>query len=184
MLLTKLKFYILLQLLAIAVLLTYQGMWLISNTTEGRIENFGSDSYRYKRKKERSGSMTVSYKVNGITYKEEYTRNETPLTQKTVCIRYLLFAPSISNLDSFIGQWLGSLIVLLIFFLASSMLLLLHNTVFSKGTLFELNRRFPFIQMHEFFPHNGKWQQQRHYWRRQQPPANTRDILDDGSSSA
>jgi len=167
MLLTKFKFYVLLQLLSIVLLLLYQSIWLFSSTTEGRIENFGRQlGRRVSKRVENSGTMVVSYTINGTTYEEEYTRNETPLWQKTVRIRYLLFAPSISNLDSFIGQWLGPLIVLLIFFLASSMILLMHNTVFPKGTLFELSRLYPYIQMHEFLPHEANWQQQRHYWKK------------------
>lgn len=158
MLLTKLKFYTLLQLLALSILLLYQGVWLISNTTQGQIINFGKIPPRSSRRIEHSGTVVVNYTVNGTTYEKEYTRNGIPLWQKTVRIRYLLFAPSFSNQDSFIGQWVGPLIILLIFFLASCMLLLMHNTVFPKGTLFELSRQYPYIKMHEFLPYHSNEQ--------------------------
>src|SRR5688572_3016692 len=106
MLLTKLKFYILLQLLSITLLLLYQGIWLISDTTQGQVVNFGKQLIRSSHKRiENSGTIVVRYTVKGIIHEEEYTRNGTPLWQQTVPIRYLLFAPSISRLNSFIGQW-------------------------------------------------------------------------------
>lgn len=40
----------------------------------------------------------------------------------------------------------------LVFLIASAMLLLTNNAVFSKGTIFILQKKFPWISMEEFFP--------------------------------
>ena len=49
----------------------------------------------------------------------------------------------------------------LVFLIASSMLLLMTNTVFSKGTMFQLHKKFPWISMDEYFPQPGGWYHQR-----------------------
>jgi hypothetical protein len=45
----------------------------------------------------------------------------------------------------------------LVFLLASAMLLLMPNTVFSRGTMFQLQKKFPWISMDEYFPAPGNW---------------------------
>jgi hypothetical protein len=45
----------------------------------------------------------------------------------------------------------------LVFLLASAMLLLMPNTVFSRGAMFQLQKKFPWISMDEYFPAPGNW---------------------------
>jgi hypothetical protein len=40
----------------------------------------------------------------------------------------------------------------LVFLIASSMLFLMDNTVFSRGTTFLLQKKFPWLSMDEYFP--------------------------------
>jgi hypothetical protein len=45
----------------------------------------------------------------------------------------------------------------LFFSLAIGALLLIDNSVFSKGTTFQLHKRFPWISMDEYFPVKSRW---------------------------
>lgn len=45
----------------------------------------------------------------------------------------------------------------LVFLLASAMLLLTHNTVFSRGTIFQIQKKFPWLSMDEYFPEDARW---------------------------
>ncbi len=67
-----------------------------------------------------------------------------------------------------LGWWL-------VFLLASSMLLLMPNTVFSKGTKFQLQKSFPWISMDEYFPAPGN---RSYKEERQSPPARKRKRLE------
>jgi hypothetical protein len=69
-----------------------------------------------------------------------------------VQVRYLKFHPQTSRVNSFMGIWAEPLGWWGVFLLASAMLLLTQNAVFSKGTIFQLHKKFPWISMEEYFP--------------------------------
>ncbi|HJW16103.1 MAG TPA: hypothetical protein VJ499_03240 [Flavisolibacter sp.] len=103
-------------------------------------------------------TLQLQYEANGKLYTNGHMRNDIPFQDKTVRIRYLIFHPSSSRVDSFMGMWAEPLAWWSVLLLASAMLLLTHNTVFSKGTVFHIHKRFPWISMDEFYPYYGYWQ--------------------------
>lgn len=96
--------------------------------------------------------VEVQYTVGGKTYLENFMRHDIPLAQRTVQVRYQAWNPAFSRIDSFMGIGAEPLAWWLVFLLASAMLLLTNNTVFSRGTRFRLQKRFPWLLMDEFFP--------------------------------
>jgi hypothetical protein len=154
MLLNRTQLYVIVQTIALAIFLGYQGFWMISGTTQGKILNFSGVYINDQNEAiKKSGPMVVEYIVKGVTYVEGFNRHETPLGKKNVPIRYLLFAPQVAHLNTFLDQWMESLVLLGIFSLVTASLLLMQNSVFPKGTLFELRRKYPYILSHEFYPH-------------------------------
>jgi hypothetical protein len=102
-------------------------------------------------------TIQLQYKANGKQYSNEHMRNDIPFQQRTVRIRYLQFHPSSSRVNSFMGIWAEPLAWWSVLLLASAMLLLTHNAVFSKGTIFHIHKKFPWISMDEFFPYYENW---------------------------
>ena len=99
-----------------------------------------------------ANTISVQYEVEGNTYMGKHLRNEIPFYQKTVEVHYYLFNPAKSRIISYLGLFAEPLGWWLVFLLASSMLLLMPNTVFSTGTMFQLQKKFPWISMDEYFP--------------------------------
>jgi hypothetical protein len=145
MLLNKKQTYLLFQAIFIGCLLLVQLFWLFSKTTEGEIVSFDRAATTGKWK--HIETMTVSYRVGLDQYTSVYTRNRTPLWQKQIAIRYSIFFPGISRLDSFITNWGEYMIWYLIFFLATSMIFFVPNDVLPKGTMFEIRSRFPWFKI-------------------------------------
>lgn len=144
--------FLLLQGIALFILLCYFGVWLFSVKATGIVV----PPYY-------SNNINISYKAGTQQFTNSYSRYDIPYAKRTVTIRYLLFYPSSSRVNSFMGFFAEPLAWWLVFLLASAMLLLTHNTVFSRGTVFELHRKFPWISMEEYFPDAGGW----YYERRQ-----------------
>jgi hypothetical protein len=142
----KLTMFLILQGLILLVLAVHLGRWLFSDTVEGQVTTPYSATM-----------MTVHYTVDGIGYADTYMRNGYPLTPKTVGVRYLTYNPSISRIDSFMGIGAEALGWWFVISLGLFSLLLTDNTVFSKGTIFQLHRRFPWISMDEYFPIKSRW---------------------------
>ena len=96
--------------------------------------------------------VEVQYTVEGKTYLESFMRHDIPLAQRTVQVRYQVWNPAFSRIQSFMGIGAEPLAWWFVFLLASAMLLLPNSTVFSKGSRFRLQRLFPWLLRDEFFP--------------------------------
>lgn len=137
----KRTFFLALNGIVAFVLLCYFGIWIWSSTVWGRVE-----------RPLQASVVVVSYTVDDELYRQQFLRSDIPLTQKRVAVRYLRWKPSVARINSFMGMWAEPLAWWLVFLLASAMLLLTNNTVFSKGTRFQLHKRFPYLSMDEYFP--------------------------------
>lgn len=142
----KLTMYLILQDLMLLFLLLHLGRWVFSHTARAQVVPPYSATV-----------MKAQYTVDGVRYTGSYMRNGYPLMEKTVPIRYLAYHPSTSRVNSFIGIAEESLAWWLVLTLGISALLLTNNAVFSKGTTFQLHRRFPWISMDEYFPIKSRW---------------------------
>lgn len=140
----KLKMFLGLNGLIAAGLLCYFSLWLAGTTVKGTIVSPFL-----------ANTMTVTYKAGGKTYTASFMRNETPYAARSVPVRYLNFRPSVACIPTFLGLWAEPLAWWGMFLFVSALLLLTNNTVFSKGTVFHLHRRFPWISMDEYFPDAG-----------------------------
>lgn len=121
-------------------LLLYFGVWILGNTVTGTI----TTPYESTR-------IVVNYEVDGTTYTGTYLRGDVAYGKRKVAIRYLNFDPSASRINSFLGIFAEPLAWWLVFLIASAMLLLTDNMVFSKGTIFQLQKKFPWISMDEYY---------------------------------
>ena len=108
--LSKLQTYFLLLSTVTLICLLYQTIWLFSDTANGRILQFGRGAGKQFKA---VGNVTVQYAVNWTEYTDTYLRNGLPDTTRVVSIRYLSFAPSVSRLNSWVGNW-GLVIVILV----------------------------------------------------------------------
>jgi hypothetical protein len=146
----KTKMFFLLNGIAFSILLIYFAPWLFSETVTGKVIT------PYE-----STIVHVEYVVNNKNYFGSFMRNGIEFSQRDIPVRYLSFNPSASRINSFMGLWAEPLAWWGVFLLASAMLLLTHNTVFSKGTIFQFHKKFPWISMEEYFPLEGGWYD---YW--------------------
>jgi len=153
-------------LIAIGLFL-YFSVWIFSRKVTGNVVR------PYE-----PNTMTVSYEVDGKFYKEEYMRNGWDYQKTKIPIRYFILNPSISRVNTFMGIFAEPLAWWLVFLLASAMLLLTNNAVFSKGTVFILQKKFPWISMEEFFP--IPWYEEESYVDRP-PPQKKKEIKKLGS---
>lgn len=142
----KVKMFFLLNGMTGLILVFYFGPWLFSRVTTATITT------PYEATK-----IHAAYVVNGKAYSDSYMRNGIESSKRTVAIRYLSFHPQTSRVNSFMGMWAEPLAWWGVFILASAMLLLTHNTVFSKGTIFQLQKKYPWISMEEYFPLHHAW---------------------------
>lgn len=144
----KLKMFLFLNGFIAIILLLYFGSWLVSKTATASIIS----PYN-------TNTIHVQYSVNGKMYTGTHLRSEIPFSQREIQVHYFLFDPSSSRVNSFTGLYAEPLAWWLVFLLASGMLLLMTNTVFSKGTTFQLQKKFPWISMDEYFPAPGGYYQ-------------------------
>ncbi|MGN6401157.1 MAG: hypothetical protein ACTHMD_11930 [Flavisolibacter sp.] len=142
----KIKMFLLLNGLISLFLFFYFAPWLFSKVIVARIVT------PYE-----ANTIHVSYVVNGKNYFDDHLRNGIEFSQRFVSLRYLTFHPQTSCINSFMGMWAEPLAWWSVFLVASAMLLLTHNAVFSKGTIFKLHKKFPWISMEEYFPFNNGW---------------------------
>jgi hypothetical protein len=99
--------------------------------------------------------ITAKYTVTGKTYSREFMRYDIPFNENTITVRYLPNRPGVSRVNSFMGILAEPLAWWGVFIIGTVMLLLVDNVVFSKSTVFVLQKRFPWIHMEEFFPFNS-----------------------------
>lgn len=142
----KLTMFLLLHALAALVLLFYFGLWMIDGRTKATIVR---PFY--------ANTITATYTVQNQSYTASYSRYDIPYSARSVDIRYLLFRPASSRINSFMGLAAEPFGWWLVFLLASAMLLLMPNTVFSRGTVFQIHKKFPWISMDEYFPEEAGW---------------------------
>ena len=121
-------------------ILVYTAVWYSAPVTIGKIDTPYSGSV-----------MDVSYKAGEVKLTGTYMRYDVDWRTREVMICYLSFNPSSSRVRSFMGIAAEPLGWWLVFLLASSMALLTDNFVFSKGTVFWIQKKFPYIWMDEFY---------------------------------
>jgi hypothetical protein len=147
----RLKMFLFLNGFIAVSLLFYFTFWWISGTTMAAIVPPLN-----------ANTITIQYTVKNTVYKDMLLRGEVPFSQKQIPVRYSLLKPSAAYIPTFIGLYAEPLAWWLVFFIASAMLLIMPNTVFSKGTMFQLHKKFPWISMDEYFPDSGNpWWRQR-----------------------
>lgn len=142
----KLKMFLFLNGFIALGLVLYFGLWMAGGTASANIIPPLN-----------ANTIHVQYAVDGKQYTGTHLRNEIPFAQKQVKVRYFVFNHSISRIPTFLGIYAEPLAWWLVFLLASSMLLLMPNSVFSKGTVFQLQKKFPWILMDEYFPEPQGW---------------------------
>ncbi len=123
------------------IVLCYSLLWITGTKTEAKILT----PYAVT-------NFEASYSINGKTYTNTFLRNNVPFYDKTVTITCLSFAPAYARVYSFMGIAAEPLGWWLVFFIASAMLFFTHNPVFARGTIFILQKKFPWITMEEYFP--------------------------------
>jgi len=143
MVISRKQFYGLLILAIIGLCLLYQGIWLFSRVTNGEIEGFGRGAGRGYRSVQHT---TIAYTVNQQVYEENYLRNGVSDTTTTMEIRYLIFWPSISRENTWVGNWGGPLLFFIIVFVITS-IVFLQDGVIPFTSKFQLNKKFPFVRI-------------------------------------
>ncbi len=142
----KLTMFLILQSIIAVLMLFYFGLWMINGKTTATIVR---PFY--------ANTISAVYTVGSESYSASYSRYDVPYSARSVEIRYLLFKPSSSRINSFMGMAAEPFGWWLVFLLASGMLLLMPNTVFSRGTIFQIQKKFPWISMDEYFPERSSW---------------------------
>ena len=159
----KMKMFLGLNGLIAIGLLLYFSVWIFSKTVTGNMVR------PYE-----PNTVTVKYQVEGKTYQESYMRNGWDYQKTKVPIRYFIFNPKVTRINTFMGIFAEPLAWWLVFIIASAMLLLTNNGVFSKGTIFILQKKFPWIAMEEFFPVPWSYEEEQHDNRT--PPQKKKEI--------
>ena len=143
--LSKLQLYLAFHGIFIGVVLLYQAVWLFSKPTMAYC--YAYNEQQLVARNETPGTLVYHYIVNDKMYRETTTRDEIPLAQHSVRIRYLSFLPSVSRLDTFSGNWLGFIIAWGIFFVITSMIFFIPNETMPKNSFFYFTRKKPWIHM-------------------------------------
>ncbi len=143
--LSKIKLYLLLNGIFIGSILLYQCAWLFSKTTIAYC-------YAYKEEQlvsrgESPGTLVYHYVVDDKMYRETTTRNELPLSQHNIRVRYLPFLPAISRVDNHFGNWLGFEMAWGIFFVITTMIFFIPNETMPPNSYFYFTNKKPWIHM-------------------------------------
>ncbi|MFL5811071.1 MAG: hypothetical protein ACJ749_16235 [Flavisolibacter sp.] len=138
---TKLKLFLFINGSIVFVLVCYFSLWFLSPSTDGKMI---SPYY--------ANTITLKYNISGNEYSNEFMRNDVSYSERTVPLSYLSWNPAKSRVRSFMGICAEPLAWWFVFLVACCMLLLTDNLVFSKGTVFIFQRKFPWVSMEEFYP--------------------------------
>jgi hypothetical protein len=143
--LSRSQFYIMLQIIFIGMVLLYQLIWFAFGKTTM------AECHVYGRKNELNNSGTLAYRftANETLYTDYDTRNEIPITQEYIEVKYLSFAPSLSRINSFTNNWMGFMIAYGIFFAFTSLLFFIPNDTMPAHTFFYFTKKKPWINMIE-----------------------------------
>jgi hypothetical protein len=137
----KLKLFLIINGSIALALTSYFALWFLSPAATGKMI---SPFY--------ASTITLNYVAGGKEYQGTYMRNGISYSDRSVEVSYLSFQPESSRVRSFLGICGEPLAWWFVFLLASSMLLLTDNLVFSKGTIFVFQKKFPWVSMEEFYP--------------------------------
>ena len=137
----KLKLFLIINGSIAVGLLCYFLLWFLSPTAMGKMV---SPFY--------ANTITVKYVAHGHEFMVDFMRNDISYSDRNIAIAFLSFHPQSSRVRSFMGVCAEPLAWWFVFLLASSMLLLTDNLVFSKGTVFIFQKKFPWVSMEEFYP--------------------------------
>ena len=143
--LSKVRLYLVLHALFIGVILLYQSLWLFSTTSMAYCYAYNGEYLA--RRGINPGTLVYHYGAGENIYRSTSTRNETPLDQHTIQIRYLTFCPSVSRLNTFEGNWLGYLIAWGIFFVITTMIFFIPNETMPPRSYFYFSKQKPWIHM-------------------------------------
>ena len=144
--LSRFQLYFLVQIIFIGLIMLYQLLWYFGETTMGDC-SVTTNRYTYKNSLKNSGTLSYSYKVNEVVYDDYTTRNEIPLEQNQIEIKYLSFWPSMSRVNTFMDNWAGFLITYAIFFAFTSLLFLIDNDTVPHKSYFYFTKKKPWINM-------------------------------------
>jgi hypothetical protein len=112
--LSRVQLYFVLHAVFIGSFLLYQSLWIFSKTTSAYCYAYNEE--QLVARGQSPGTLVYHYVVNNKMYRETTTRNEIPLTQHAIQVRYLSFYPAVSRIDSFYGNWAGFVVAWGIFF--------------------------------------------------------------------
>ena len=125
--------------------LLYQSVWIFSRTTTGQV--YAADATRYRGRGRSMPSWEhATYTVDNITYDGSYLRNEHDVENRSVQIRYLLFAPGISRANKFSSNW-GSLIMLFIALALVASIVFIRKDIIADQAIFLLQAKRPFVKI-------------------------------------
>jgi hypothetical protein len=94
-----------------------------------------------------SGTLAYRYHANNKVYEDYGTRNEIPIAQEQIEIKYLPFWPSMSRINTFEGNWLGFFIAYAVYFTISSMIFLIPNDTMPRNSYFYFTKKKPWVNM-------------------------------------
>lgn len=144
---SRFQLYFLLQFIFIALVLLYQSLWYFASTTTLADCSVTSNDLTYKNAIINSGTLSFRYKVNDKIYDDYTTRNEIPLEQKEIEVKYLNTWPSSCRVNTFENNWLGFMITYGLFFVFTSMFFLIDNDTVPNRSYFYFTRKKPWVNI-------------------------------------
>lgn len=145
--LSRFQLYFLLQFIFIGIIMLHQLIWLYQSETIIADCSVTSNRYTYKNSIVNSGTLSYRYKANETIYDDYTTRNEIPLEQKEIEVKYLKFWPSMSRVNTFEDNWLGFIITYALFFVFTSGFFLIDNDTVPNRSYFYFTKKKPWVNM-------------------------------------
>jgi hypothetical protein len=126
--------------------LLYQAVWIFSRTTTAAVYAADATNYRGRGRSRGISLMYATYTVGNTTFHGSYFRNEHDVENRSVEIRYLIFAPDISRTNTFSGNW-GALILLFIALGLITSIVFIRKDIVSDQAIIILQARRPFVKI-------------------------------------
>jgi hypothetical protein len=143
---SRFQLYFLLQFIFIGLVMLYQLLWYFGGTTKADCSVTIND-LNYNNAIINSGTLSYIYHVGNKAYTDYTTRNEIPLEQKEIEVKYLKFWPSMSRVNTFEDNWLGFIITYGVFFTFTSVFFLIDNDTVPNRSYFYFTRKKPWINI-------------------------------------
>ena len=143
--LSRVQLYLVLHAVFIGSFLLYQSLWIFSKTTSAYCYAYNEE--QLVARGQSPGTLVYHYVVNDKMYRETTTRNEIPLTQHSIQVKYLSFYPAFSRIDSFYGNWAGFVMAWGIFFVITTMIFFIPNDTMPSNSFFYFTSKKPWIHM-------------------------------------